>query len=282
MQSDAKPLYIMIKRFVEKFGISWGRYEIVTSMDPATLRGSYLPHPPGELTLNRLPEAKDEALSEDILSLVPHLIDDNSRIISESIYQDTAATYLMDAYTYLKTLSLSNQALLQYTLQESDVYNTGICGETANKLERISKGSKLMDTSLDGLINMMRSSDRPRIYAVVQIGPSHSFYVEKVVDKIFLLQSWVGRFSLASWISKGTVEWDLDMFLMALKVALPDNQYDDINQYYSLLFNLNDADPTPSAHTAGQVSCTIYQSADNEKVSKSIEATYRVDDSNWS
>jgi hypothetical protein len=272
----------MIKDFIETKGISWSHWELMTSMEATTLRGSYLPHPPQDTPLYQIPEAGDEAPSADILSLVPTLIEHNTAVIRQTKGESSATAYFQAASVYLKTLSLSKQKLLEYTLNNSDIYNTGICGETANKLNLISLGAKLEDTSLEGLIKALERTDLPRIYAVVHIAPSHRFHVEKVVDKIFLLQSWVGRFSLASWVSKGNVEWELAEFLKALQIALPVKRNTDINQYYSLLFNLKGAGLTPSAHTSDQVSCAIYQSADNRSVRDSMESAYHSDVSKWS
>jgi len=272
----------MIKEFIERNGIPWNRWELMTSMEARSLRGSYVPHTPGGIVLYELPEAKDETPSGDILSVVQQLIEQNYISIRDSIDEDIAVAYLAEASSYLKSLSLSKQGLLDYTLNDSNIYKTGICGETANKLNVISMGSKLSDTNLDGLIQTFRRTDLPRIYAVVHIAPSHRFHVEKVVDNVFLLQSWVGRFSLASWVSKGNIEWGLNEFLTAVQFALPAEPDTDLNQYYSLLFNLKGADLTPSAHTADQVTCTIYQSADNKTVCKSIEDTYLADVSKWS
>jgi len=281
MQTDAKPLYFMIKNFIEANRLSWSRWEIMASMDAATLRGSYLPLAPQDMTLNQIPTAQDQPIDKETLSLVPELIEDNTVAIKRATGASRAAAYSQAASVYLKTLSLSKQELLEYTLNTSDIYSTGICGETANKLNLIAKGSKIADVSLEGLINALGRTDLPRIYAVVHIAPSHRFHVEKVVDKIFLLQSWVGRFSLASWVNKGKIEWDLYEFLEALQVALPAKRGADINKYYSLLFNLKGAALTPSAHTSDQVSCAMYQSADEKTVRDNIEATYHSDVSKW-
>ncbi|MGH9756012.1 MAG: hypothetical protein ACREA2_24795 [Blastocatellia bacterium] len=276
METDAKSLLTMIQEFIVKQDIPLAYWELIVGVDAATLRGSFSPSPPEGAVLNQLPPPTDEPLDSGFRDAYREMIQEDKRNNT-----GVPATYFRDAETYLDVLTLSKQELLKYTLRASNISNTGICGETANKLAVILSGELLGRGGLNELIGALEMDARPRIYGVVSIGRSHRFLVEKIAGKVTLLQSWVGRFSLAKWVAEGRTVWDLREFVGALKAALPENRNPLVNAPYNQLFNVPGVTQTPSPHDASEVTVEIYQTPGNNAVRENLRNIYLEDSKRW-
>jgi len=244
--------------------------------DASTLRGSFAPSAPQGIIVDQLPQATDEPMDSSLREAYREILTTGR---SENAGFHTA--YFTDAETYLNVLALPKQELLEYTLRASNISNTGICGETANKLAVILGGERLRHGGLNELIEELNDNRRPRIYAVASIGRSHRFLAEKIAGKVTLLQSWVGRFSLARWVKEGQTEWALKDFVEALAMALPKESNSQVNLPYNKLFNVPGVTQTPSPHVASEVTVEIYQTPANNLVRENLRNIYLEDLKRW-
>jgi hypothetical protein len=261
------------------------KWELIVTTDPVTLRGSYVPSAPGGLNLYGLPQAQAEPLPKEILDVMGSFVQENVTEIASRIGRSSATDYQRDAETYLQVLALGAPELLEFTLTRSNIPQTGICGETANKLGAILGGTRLEEGGLDSLIELLEFHDLPHVYAVVSVSTSHRFLIERVFSEggeaqVTLLQSWVGRFSLARWVQQGRVRWVLPDFIRALRLAFPTHRSHEDNRAYSDLFNL-DNQVTQSPHVASEVTADIYLPADERAVLEQLAASTNQGKEKW-
>ncbi|PTL81595.1 hypothetical protein DAT35_21800 [Vitiosangium sp. GDMCC 1.1324] len=262
------------------------KWELIVTTDPVTLRGSYVPSAPGALHLLGLPQAQAEPLPKELIDEVGgFIVKNNVQEIALSIGSSASDDYERGATTYLQVLTLVAPDLLEFTLTRSNIPQTGICGETANKLSAILGGNELGPHDLEQLIEALEFKELPHVHAVVSVGTSHRFLIERVVSgngeaQVTLLQSWVGRFSLARWIERGRVTWKLSEFIQALRLAFPSSRSYVDNAAYSALFNL-DGQRTQSPHIASEVTATLYLSSDEKEVAAALAESTTQGKSRW-
>ncbi len=266
----------IINEFIKQEGITPARWELIVTMSPSMIRGSLLPlyfwptELEGIIGLNQSPEAENNLLDYDLCQTSMMMLEEDRKVIVKHLQgtgkdaQKFAAKYVEAMTERLKILALPKRELLDRALASPDFTNTGVCGETANLLARILNGPPNGRGSMDNLVGALKMEDLPRIYLVVSIGESHRFLVEKNGDDVTLLQSWIGRFSLATWLAKGRPLWKLNGFVQALQAALPEEEDSQVNESYNLLFNVPGVDRTRSPHTTSQVSVDIYLTPDDD------------------
>jgi hypothetical protein len=267
----------IISKFIAQKQISPTRWELIITMRPSMIRGSLAPavyshDAMNNIELFRMPDVQDDPLDDVSYRVyVGELENDRRSIIaflagSGSDAQGIAADYVKSATQRLQILALPKSALLERALASPDFAHTGVCGETANLLARVLGADPLEDGDMDTLIKALRWDALPKIHLLVSIGDSHKFLILKNGKDITLLQSWIGRFSLATWIDRGKVFWKEDEFVHALLEALPKVRDDRVNNSYNLLFNVPGVERTPSIHIASEVSCVVYITPEDESL----------------
>ncbi len=271
----------IINEFIKQKSISPVEWELIVTMTPLMIRGSLssaLSSTFGSsnviknIDLFRLPDVKDEPLDGDSYNISVGLLEDDRAAIIGSLKgarkdaQEIAAQYVEVTKKRLRVLAMPKSELFREALSSPDITNTGVCGETANLLARIIGVDSSDDGDMRALIGALKEENFPPIHLVVSIGKSHRFIVEKNGDNVTLLQSWIGRFSLATWLAKGEKVWKLNEFVQALELALPAKKDNQINNSYNRLFNVPGVERTPSPHIASEVSVDIYFTPDDDKI----------------
>jgi hypothetical protein len=286
-------LFNIIKNFIAQKDISPDRWELTITMRPSMIRGSLAPAAYSHAALKniqlfRMPDVQDEPLDDVSYQVYAEELENDRRSIITSLKdpgvdaQRIATDYFKAATERLKVLALPKRALMERALASPDFANTGVCGETANLLARVLGADPVDEGHMETLINALRWEALPKIHLLVSIGDSHKFLVMKNGKDITLLQSWIGRFSLATWMDTGKVFWNVDEFANALLKALPNEHSDRINDSYNLLFNVRDGERTPSPHIASEVSCAVYMTPEDESlVQDNLRREYEAGRQKW-
>jgi hypothetical protein len=266
----------IIKEFIARENITPIYWELIITMRPSMIRGSLSSAVPSQdavknIELLRLPDVQDDPLDGDTYQVcVGELEGDRNSIIQSLTDADKnaekiAADYVEATTERLKILALPKGELLKRALASPDLANTGVCGDTANLLAQI-LGAKPSDSGdMKTLVNSLTADSLLQIHLLVSIGHSHRLLILKNGNDITLLQSWIGRFSLTTWIAKGRVFWKLNDFVRALSEALPATKNNRENESYNLLFNVPGVERTQSPHTASEVSVTVFKTPDDVK-----------------
>ncbi|HEY9432513.1 MAG TPA: hypothetical protein VI260_13705 [Blastocatellia bacterium] len=283
----------IIKEFIASEKIDPIYWELIITMRPSMIRGSLSSAVRSQsavrnIPLLQLPDVQDDPLDVYIYQMcMEELEKDRDSIITSlrGSFKDArtiAADYVEATTERLRILAMPKGELLKRALASPDLANTGVCGETANLLARILGVEPSDGGDLETLVKTLTMDELPPIHMLVSIGDSHKFLILKNGSDIILLQSWIGRFSLTTWMNNGQVFWKLNDFVQALSEALPTTKDNRINKSYNLLFNVPGVDPTPSPHTASEVSVTVYITpSDIKSVRDNLRGEYEAGQQKW-